>query len=91
MLDDRWERWHLHDADGSGWVLMMFFMVMIVVAVGVLVAVLVRQTGTAARPSAPVTPPVSSEAQGILRRRFAAGEIDEEEFRRRSAALMDIH
>jgi putative membrane protein len=66
---------------------MLILVVLLVIAVAVLVALLLRPT----RPAAPTattsgTPP-ESEAERILRRRFASGEIDEEEFLRRRAAL----
>lgn len=94
MWKDDWERWQMHDTDGSAWVLMMLLMVVAVAAVIVVVVLLVRPVRTAAAPPPPAMPPSGpsrpdTEALRILRRRFAAGEIDEEEFRSRAAALAE--
>jgi len=57
------------------------------VAVLVLVAwLVVRIVRDAGRPRHPGPPPVSS-AEELLRQRFASGEIDEEEYRRRLEVL----
>ena len=83
----------MHDGYGFGWFAML---VLLLVLVGLAVALLVvflRSPGRASgRDSAGLSPGAttgSSEAALILRRRFAAGEIDEDEFRRRMAALSE--
>jgi len=85
--DDNRGTW-MHD--GSGWTLMLILVLVLAIAVAVLVALLLRPTHPMAPPAnpAPSRPP-EYEAHQILRRRFATGEIDEEEFRRRRAALAD--
>jgi putative membrane protein len=83
----------MHDGYGFGWFALM---VLLVVLVGLAVALLVvmlrspgRVPGRGEPDLSPTAPAGSSEAALILRRRFAAGEIDEDEFRRRQAALSD--
>lgn len=78
----------MHEADGAGWALVLILLLLMVAAVAVLVTLLLRTT----QPLTPVTGSqgqrsIASEAEQILRRRFASGEIDEEEFRRRTQAL----
>jgi putative membrane protein len=90
MWNDDGHGVRMHDAYGAGWTLMLILVVLLAIAVAVLVAVVLRPT----HPAPPVTTippgrPPESEAQQILRRRFASGEIDEEEFRGRRAALAD--
>ena len=75
MMD--WDRGH-HDGFGWGWVLMVI-MLLVLVALTVLV---VRHFADTRRGS-------RRAADDVLAERFARGEIDEEEFRRRRAALRD--
>lgn len=102
MWNDDGRGMRMHDAYGAGWALMLILVVLLAIAVAVLAALLLRPTRPtppmAATPAAtpPATPPAAhpgdpqgSEAHQILRRRFASGEIDEEEFRQRRAALAD--
>ncbi|WP_449406870.1 hypothetical protein [Microbacterium maritypicum] len=58
------------------------FLVAIVAAAAFLVAFLVRRDV-----GARATPPEEASPAEILRRRFAVGEIDDEEFKRRLSAL----
>ncbi len=86
MWNDDGHGVRMHDAYGGGWTLMLILVVLLAIAVAVLVAVVLRPT----HPAPPVTTtPPESEAQQILWRRLASGEIDEEEFRGRRAALAD--
>ncbi|HWD03234.1 MAG TPA: SHOCT domain-containing protein [Amycolatopsis sp.] len=71
--------WHYGSA--AGWV---GPLVMIVVAVAILAAIGVAIALLARRSSGP---PQADAALDILRRRFASGEIDQEEFDRRREAL----
>ena len=86
--DDDGDRWRMHDgfATGSGWLFMTLVFVLLVGIAVALVLLLVRSQG-----SGHDTQRSSSthewEAELILRRRFASGEIDEDEFRLRMAAL----
>jgi putative membrane protein len=68
------------DMSGWGWAWMSFWMVFGVALVGLLVVLVLRQ------PSLPRSPD-EDDPRRILQRRFAAGEIDEEEYRRRHAEI----
>ncbi len=80
----------MHEGNGAGW---FFMMLLLLVLVGLAVALLVVTLRASGRPTGTATGLPSDadasdpEAERILRRRFAAGEIDEDEFRRRQAAL----
>jgi putative membrane protein len=65
-------------------ILGLILMVAAVVAVAALIVWVVRRNSTS--PSAGV-PGEGQDAGEVLRRRFASGEIDEEEFQRRRAVL----
>ena len=68
----------------GGWMILWWVLAVAVLALAVVgIAVLLRSTDR--RPAA--TTWQRETAVDILRRRFAAGEIDEDEFQRRSAAL----
>jgi putative membrane protein len=76
--------------------LMLILMVALVVALVVAVVLLLRRTATAGGlggPGGPTGPEDESAhdrtAQRILAERLARGEIDEDEYRRRRAALSD--
>lgn len=88
MWDDGWG---MH---GSGsWALVVLFFAVIAPVLATFVVLWVRDhdSGGDRRPG-PQNPDAEAEADRILRRRFAAGEIDEEEFLRRQAALSrDAH
>jgi putative membrane protein len=76
--------WHM----GSEWffggiLIWALFWIAVIVAVVVLV---IRWLNNPARHTGSGAPPAES-AEDLLKRRFAAGEIDEEEFRRRLEVL----
>jgi putative membrane protein len=80
--------WYGHDVSGWGWFAMSASMVLfwgLIITVGVLLFRAVNRpyehTHTPAAPQTPQTP------EQILGARFARGEIDEEEYRRRLNAL----
>ena len=77
--------------DGYGWswwwmLAMGVFVLLVIASIVVVVTFATRgsddRTGSGADPSAS-----GSQARAILEERFARGEIDEDEFRRRSEAL----
>jgi putative membrane protein len=67
---------------GWTWLAMAFSMVIFWTAVGVVIWLLVRRTSSTNELASPRT-----SAEDVLRHRFAAGEIDEEEFDRRMSTL----
>jgi putative membrane protein len=81
----------MHDAYGAGWTLMVVVVVMLAIGIAVLIALLLRPTPEAHRATTAALPAHTPEpeAEQILRRRFASGEMDEDEFRRRRAALAE--
>lgn len=66
----------------GGWLMMGFGMIIWVVVIALVVWLFVRATGP--RPTGGGT---SESAEELLRRRFAAGEIDAEEYQRRLETL----
>jgi putative membrane protein len=72
---------------GSGWLALVVIFALVASAV----AALVVTTGFRPRPRDPSAPSLpespDAEADRILQRRFAAGEIDEDEYLRRSSLL----
>ncbi len=71
-------------AGGYAWMtLVVVLLAVLVVAVGVGMA----RRGRATRPAVAPFEEAEDEAGRILRRRYAAGEIDEDEFLRRQSAL----
>jgi putative membrane protein len=74
----------------GGWILMVLVMVMFWAMVITLVILAIRYF-TSDRTSAGTTRPVPgpNRADDLLAERFARGEIDEEEFRRRMALLRE--
>lgn len=82
--------WGMHDGIGwAGWLMMVILVVLLVaILVVALLALLGKVPGPrgGAAPTAPSVPP-PSDAERLLDQRFAAGEIDEEEYRRRRGVL----
>jgi putative membrane protein len=70
----------------GGWILGSVMMVLLIALVVIAVVWLVRWSATTGRPSAPHG---GESAREVLDRRFASGEIDDEEYRRLRAALSD--
>ena len=75
--------WTDHDVSGWGWVAMALAMV---IFWGLLIALTVLLVRWMHR-SAPPAPSARPSPEQLLAERFARGEIDEEEYRRRLAAL----
>jgi putative membrane protein len=83
--------------DGNGWGWGGWFMMAVMMAVfwGLVIAgvvALVRYTGgphRAGRPDESGVPPGAGRAEDVLAERFARGEIDEDEYRRRLAVLRE--
>jgi putative membrane protein len=98
MMWDDGDGWRMHDGsgwgmhDGSGWGLSVLMTVLMLVVVGLLVTLLVAslRTASTARRGARTAGPDALESRRILDRRFASGEIDEQEWRSRRSALDDV-
>lgn len=65
---------------GWGWTWMGLFPVFLIIAVALVMRLFIRESGSQ-------SPREEDSAREVLRRRFAAGEIDEDEFNRRLASL----
>ncbi|GGR84117.1 hypothetical protein GCM10010269_24080 [Streptomyces humidus] len=81
--------WYGHDPSGWGWFVMSVGMVFfwgLVIAIGVL---LFRTLSRPAEPRMPGPERSGPVAEQVLAERFARGEIDEDEYRRRLAVLRD--
>ncbi|NUU20661.1 MAG: SHOCT domain-containing protein [Streptomycetaceae bacterium] len=77
--------WSDHDVSGWGWFVMSLGMVAFWAAVITVAVLLFRALGQTAAPPAPPQPAAGPES--LLAERFARGEIDEDEYRRRLAVL----
>ncbi|KUL21112.1 SHOCT domain-containing protein [Streptomyces regalis] len=81
--------WYDHDLSGWGWFAMSASMILfwtLVITLGVLLfRALARSEGTDAPKTGASSPAPSAEQ--LLAERFARGEIDEDEYRRRLAVL----
>ncbi|WP_232376579.1 SHOCT domain-containing protein [Amycolatopsis aidingensis] len=80
--------WYV-DHPGQGWLGWILMIVAMVLFWGGLVTVIVLLLRRLARPDRTPAAPEAEPAEGILAARFARGEIDEEEYRRRRAALRE--
>ncbi len=65
---------------GWGWTWMGLFPVLLIIALALVVRLFMRETGSQQIRK-------EASAREVLRRRFAAGEIDDDEFSRRLASL----
>ncbi len=84
--DDRNGRHVMHDSMGwGGWLVMTIVLVLLVTLIVLAFLALSRGTGTFGGRGA--QPRGRSSADELLDERFARGEIDEEEYRRRREAL----
>lgn len=72
---------HWHE-NGGWWVMFPIFWLLVLVAIGFLVAAIARGRFPSPRP-----PESGDSALEILRRRFASGEIDADEYQRRRELL----
>lgn len=79
-----WDGW-----GWGGWILMTVVMVVFWAAVITAVVLAIRYLATGGRNPYPTAPGVSSRAEDVLAERFARGEIDEDEFRRRMTLLRE--
>jgi putative membrane protein len=85
MLMDYRDSGYMHDGAGAGFWVMVVMMLLVLVAVLAFLYLLVTRSGAmAGRESAGAAP---KEAERLLDERFARGEIDEDEYRRRRAVL----
>jgi putative membrane protein len=88
----RWDHyrngWGMQHDGGFAWLVFGILMVLLAVLASALVVLLMRHPGPVGAQRNPLQAP-ESEALRILERRFASGEIDEEEFRKRRAALAE--
>lgn len=77
------------DAHPWLWVLMVVAMLAFVAAATWIIVTLARHRDGAATPAAPAAPaaPALSEGRRILDERFARGDIDEDEYRRRRSVM----
>jgi len=81
--------WYDHDA-GWGWFAMSVGMLLfwaLIIALGVLLYRALARPGGGGAPTG--SRPMGPAAEHVLAERFARGEIDEEEFRRRLAVLRE--
>ena len=73
--------WGWNDAGWAGWLFMSLMMLIVWGGLAAIIVWLIRQPHRSAGDAKP-------SATSILEERFARGEIDEEEFRRRKQALL---
>ncbi|MER6126398.1 SHOCT domain-containing protein [Streptomyces sp. NPDC001795] len=76
--------WYDHGVSGWGWFMMSFGMILFWALIITIAVLLFRALN---RPQEHTHTPARPTPEEILRERFARGEIDEEEYRRRLNAL----
>jgi putative membrane protein len=82
--------WYDHDVSGWGWFAMSASMVIfwaLIIGVGVLLFRALGRTGPGSGEHTHTHTPSAPSPEQLLAERFARGEIDEEEYQRRLAAL----
>ncbi|WCD89965.1 hypothetical protein KPP03845_106389 [Streptomyces xanthophaeus] len=77
--------WYDHAMGGWGWVAVLLSMVLLVALASAGVALLLRSADRF--PWSTARPPAAPSAEQVLADRFAPGEVDEEEYEQRLAAL----
>jgi putative membrane protein len=87
MWDDRGDGYGMHDGAGAGFWVMLVMMLVLLAAVLAFLYLLATRTGAAAGRDREVGGSTPGSADRLLDERFARGEIDEEEYRRRRAVL----
>jgi len=73
----------------GGWVVMVIMMAVFVLAVAWVVTTMVRHGGATGVGAMPPAATQESPARSVLDERFARGEIDDDEYRRRRALLTE--
>ena len=87
MMGDGYDGWTMHDGMGAGgWIAMLLVVLAGAALVAAVVYLLLRGSRTRAVERRP-EPPALSSAEATLDERFVRGEIDEDEYLRRGAAL----
>ena len=87
MWDYRGDGYGMHDGSGAGfWVMAVLMLVVLVAVLAFLYLLVVRSGGTSPRDQA-ASPGEGKAADRLLDERFARGEIEEDEYRRRRAVL----
>jgi len=88
MWDGSEDGWGMY---GGGWIALILLFTLVASAVAALVVAMDHAHAPGGAPPSRPGPAdrTDAEADRILQRRFAAGDIDEDEFRRRRALLHD--
>ncbi|MGW0885471.1 SHOCT domain-containing protein [Streptomyces sp. NPDC002671] len=84
--------WYDHDVGGWGWFVMSAGMILfwaVLITFGVLLFRALARPDSTGTPAVP--PPSGSAPEQLLAERFARGEIDEDEYKRRMAVLRAGH
>ncbi len=79
--------WYGHSLSGWGWFAMSAGMIVFWVVIIAAVVVVVRALGRSPENPRPPASPARPTPEQVLAERFARGEIDEEEYRRRLTVL----
>ncbi len=87
MWDDRGDGYGMHDGAGAGFWVMMVMMLVLLVSVLTFLYLLATRTGAVGGRDRDAGATPSGSAARVLDERFARGEIDEDEYRRRRAVL----
>ena len=87
MWDDRGDGYGMHDGAGAGFWVMLVVMLVLLIAVLAFLYLLATRSGAVGGRDRDAGEKASESAQRLLDERFARGEIDEDEYRRRRAVL----